>query len=70
MYLLALQELFDQTLLQLGGYAGTDVLALDGVVLRHVLGELLVGHGHGGYYSAEPLVVGRRLVVVELIDFD
>ena len=52
---LALQELFEDAGLELVGYAEADILAIDAVVLGHVLAQLLIGHGLRGDHTAVEL---------------
>ena len=70
LHLLALEELLQQTVLQFDGHAAADVLAVDGVVLRHVLDEFTIGHGLGGDHFAVVLAIGGRLGVVVAVDLD
>ena len=61
LYLLAFQQLFKDTGLQLVGDTQTDVRAIDAVVLTHVLTELLIAHCLGVDYVTIPLAKGRGL---------
>ena len=64
--LLTFQQLFEHTVLQLVGYTEADIFAIDGIVLRHVLAELLVAHGLGRDHTTVPLAIGCGLVVFVL----
>ena len=69
LHLLALEELFEDTRLQLVGHTEADILAIDGVVLRHVLAEFLIGHRLGGYQTGVELAIGLRGRVHVLVRF-
>ena len=68
--LLAFEQLFEHTLLKLVGDTETDIFAIDGVVLRHVLTELLVAHGLLRDYAAVPLAEGLAVLDLVLGYFD
>ena len=62
LHLLTLEQLLKHTVLELVGHTEADILTIDGVVLRHVLTEFLIGHGLGVRHMSEPLPEGFRVL--------
>jgi hypothetical protein len=76
---LGLQQLLQHTALQLIRNAQADILAIHTVVLRHMLTQLLITHGLGGYRenvllespatAASSDLYIARYIIVNIVDF-